>query len=291
MKSLLLRAAARIAALLPTAFKRGLYRLGPVSEAIRSSLSQAAPRGITEVEIASGLLAGARFELDLQEEKSLWLGTYELDLQNTLQRVIERGMIVYDLGANIGYLTVGLARLVGPRGQVHAFEAHPDNLSRLRHALKMNGCTDRVTVVPQAVGASPGTGMFLLHASDDMGKLAGSSGRQATYERSIEVQVTTLDDYVLGGGRTVPDWIKLDVEGGEGAVLEGARRLLRQGRTRFLLEIHGPEAAAAVWKTFSASGYHLADLSGRELPGPDSVGWKAYVGAVPVKPRERGDDG
>ena len=93
--------------------RRGLYRLGPLTRGVRSLLNASAPHGLTEVEIAAGPLTGARLQLDLQTEKDLWLGTYELELLRTLHDFVRSGTVVYDIGANLGYLSLALARAGG----------------------------------------------------------------------------------------------------------------------------------------------------------------------------------
>jgi hypothetical protein len=83
-------------------------------------------------------------------------------------------------------------------------------------------------------------------------------------------------------GHPAPDWIKVDVEGGEGAVFRGARRLLREAAPALLIELHGPESAADVWDVLRGVGYLVFDLSGRPLREPGNVAWKAYVSAFAV---------
>jgi FkbM family methyltransferase len=67
-------------------------------------------------------MEGARLLLDLRVDKDLWLGTYEPEVSSALRTFCGPGMIAYDLGANVGYTALLLARTVGPDGQVVAFE-------------------------------------------------------------------------------------------------------------------------------------------------------------------------
>lgn len=285
MRASLLKLAAWLAAHLPPGLRVRMYRLGPLSGLIRRALNQAAPRGLTRVTIAAGLLAGATFQLDLQSEKDLWLGTYEADLLDRLPRWIKRGMVVFDVGANLGYLSVGFARLVGPNGRVHAFEPLPMNIERLRSSVASNEMNGRVEIVPQAVGAEQGVASFLVHPSGGMGKLEGSHGRRVEYEGRIDAVVMTLDSYSTRHG-VRPDWVKVDVEGGEGAVLRGSEFLLGTIRPNWLMEIHGPEAASEVWQLMRSSDYMLFSVSrpDRVLRSLGELDWKAYLLA---RPREK----
>ena len=143
----LLSLASFTARALPTCAKRALYCLGPLSNLIRQGLNQAAPTDLTEVTVATGGLNGMQLSLDLQTEKDYWLGTYELALQAAIQDFVQPDMVAYDVGANIGYITLLLARAVGETDQVFAFEALPANLERLRADVALNGPASQVQIV------------------------------------------------------------------------------------------------------------------------------------------------
>lgn len=283
----ILRIAGWASSALPTSWVRRLYRLGPLTRALRATLNKAAPTDRTAVAVTAGLLQGARFRLNLQEEKDLWLGTYETDLQETLRRTLKPGMSVYDVGANVGYLTIAMARLVGPDGRVHAFEPLPSNHERLVEAVGLNELASRVVTIRAAVGAQAGTARFLVHQSGGMGKLQGSAGRHARYQGAIEVDVVTLDGYARQAAEPMPDWIKIDVEGGEVGVLQGARDLLAQRRPGLLLELHGPEAASGVWRLLTDAGYQLRSIGprARRILSVNELDWKAYLSAEPAGER------
>jgi len=257
MAGAVLRAAATLARVLPEPLRLALYRLGPLTRLFRALLNRAAPAGVHPVQVASGELAGMWLLLDLQVDKDLWLGTYEPQLAAAIHRFARPGSVVYDLGANVGYATLLLARAVGPSGQVFAFEPLPENLERLRGAISHNGLGPSITVVPAAVGASPGPATFLVHASGGMGRLEGGEGRRDGFISSAAVDVTTMDDFVFSQGHPAPGLIKMDLEGGEGAALRGMLRLLRERRPCLLIELHGAQAAAEAAGELRAAGYRL----------------------------------
>ena len=147
MTSLILRAAEAAARWLPDGVRRGLYRLGPLPRLLRQGLNRAAPIGVHPVTIAGGPLAGSQLLLDLQVDKDLWLGTYEPEVEKLVREVARPGMTAYDLGANLGYMTLLLAKAVGERGRVVAVEALPVNVARLREAIRLNRLERRVTIV------------------------------------------------------------------------------------------------------------------------------------------------
>ncbi len=279
----LLSLASFVARWLPLPLKRGLYRLGPLTGAIRSLLNRTAPSGLTEIEIAAGDLHGWRLALDLQSEKDYWLGTYEPELQGAIRRLVLPAWTVYDVGANVGYITLLLARAVGEQGRVVAFEALPDNQARWRRNVALNGLGARVQLVPAAVTDVSGMTRFLLGPSDDMGKALGSAGRTLSYEQALTVPSVSLDDFVYAQGNPPPDLVKMDIEGGEVLALPGMQRLLREARPLVLLELHGPESARVAWETFRTAGYSLHRMTPDLPPVPnlEALDWKAYLVARP----------
>ena len=269
---------------LPMPVKRGLYRIRPLAGLLRGTLNRLAPHGFTPVVVAAGGLQGLSLSLDLQEEKDYWLGTYEPDLQTAVADLVQPGMLVYDVGANIGYISLLLARRVGAAGHVYAFEALPANLERLRLNLDLSGLSACVTVVPAAVVEQKRPVRFLVGPSGGMGKAAGSAGRQdVVYSQELEVAGLSLDEFVYAAGNPPPQVVKMDIEGGEVLALPGMSRLLVEARPLILLELHGPEAARQVWDTLHAAGYRLCQMAPGypQIPSLEALDWKAYLVAMP----------
>ncbi len=285
MTNPLLSLASFFARLLPVSWKRALYRIGPLARLIRGGLNRAAPTGLTVVRVAAGGLAGCPLLLDLQTEKDYWLGTYEPDLQAALRDLVPPGAVAYDVGANIGYVSLLLAQAVGETGRVFAFEALPANVERLRRNLDLNGLSARVTVVAAAVTQAAGPVRFLVHASGGMGKVEGSAGRrEQVYRSEITVDGLSLDEFVYEGGHPAPQVVKLDIEGGEVLALPGMRRVLAEARPLVLMELHGPESARAAWQALTAAGYQICWMK-RGYPEVTSLAaldWKAYLVARPA---------
>lgn len=283
MKSPLLTLASGAARLLPAGFKRALYRSPLLSAWIRRALNRAAPQGLTRVEVAAGALRGTPLLLDLQTEKDYWLGTYEPELQQAARDWLRPGMRVFDVGANIGYISLVLARAVSPGGRVVAFEALPANIERLKANLALNPGAG-VTPVAAAVVDSSRAVTFLTHASGSMGKAQGSAGREdQAYPTRITVDGISLDDYIYTQGNPPPDMVKMDIEGGEVLALQGCARTLRSARPLMFIELHGEAAAAAAWRALKAEGYTLRRMTAGYpvVERLEALDWKAYVIAVP----------
>jgi FkbM family methyltransferase len=275
-----------ISRLLPVPMKRALYRVRPLARLIRSGLNRAAPQGLTQISVAAGGLEGTRLLLDLQAEKDYWLGTYEPELQAAVRELVQPGSVAYDVGANIGYISLLLAKAVGETGRVFAFEALPANQERLRANLALNSMDARARLIPGAVTGAPGPVNFLTGPSHGMGKVEGSAGRrELSYMEAISVPGVVLDDFVYQDGNPEPQVVKMDIEGGEVLALPGMRRLLSEARPLVLMELHGPEAAKAAWEALTGAGYRICRME-RGFPGVpslDDLGWKAYIVAMPLE--------
>jgi FkbM family methyltransferase len=279
----LLSLAAFVSSLLPAPLKRLIYRIPPLARFLRRALNRAAPRGLSQTVVAAGVLEGFCLQLDMQTEKDYWLGTYELDLQAALRQLLKPGMTAYDVGANIGYISLMLARLVGEKGRVFAFEALPSNVERWQTNVNLNGLSGRMQLFAGAVTDRSSPVRFLVHSSGGMGKAAGSAGRQDAYQAEIEVPGLSLDEFVFAGGNPVPQVIKLDIEGGEVLALPGMHRLLVEAHPILLLELHGQESSQVCWNLLTGLNYKLCWMKPGfpQVPSLQALDWKAYLAALP----------
>jgi FkbM family methyltransferase len=157
---------------------------------------------------------------------------YEEDIFRGLMEQIRPGDVAVDIGAHIGLYTMAMAHAVGPLGNVIAFEPDRTNLGVLSRHLSMNSLADKIQLVESAVGDEDATIGFAGDRS--------SVSRVAAPGDVItgKVIVIKLDTYFRG--RAV-DVLKLDVEGYEGQVLNGASELLSDPLRRprlIFIEMH-----------------------------------------------------
>lgn len=179
---------------------------------------------------------------------------------DVLRRLVQPGMVVADVGANIGLLTLLLAWAAGPGGKVIAFEPEAvprANLEKMKH---LNGLA-WVEVRDQAVGEKPGRLTF--HVSDIIGHSSLYALPEAEEARTVEVEVVRLDD-VAPRGRM--DVVKIDVEGAELDVLAGMKGLIARNPDLAIVAEFGPEHLKRVGQTPVQWFKAFAD-----------VGFKAYM--------------
>jgi len=141
-----------------------------------------------------------------------------------LERLVEPGMRVLDVGANLGLYTVLLARRVGPAGRVVAFEPDPELCALLRENCALNGCAN---VDAHALALGRRSERLRLH------RLVLNSGDNSLgsrdgdwFREEVEVEVVALDDHLPD---LRADFVKIDVQGWEVDVLSGMERLLASG--------------------------------------------------------------
>jgi FkbM family methyltransferase len=248
-------------------------------------LNFCAPTGLIEVSIKSGVLRGLLLKLDLNSEKSYWLGTYETVMIQAIHDFVKPGMIVYDIGANIGYISLVFSQAVGKQGRVYAFEPLPDNVKRIRTHIALNSLQEIVTVLPYAVYDSTGRQPFLVHELHAMGKLSSSSGRNETYKSQIVVHTLCLNEFILKEENPPPDLIKIDIEGGAVTALPGMSEVLKKHQPIILMELHGPEEAQITWDLLRQCNYKICGMKKNypEIPTSDSLNWKEYIVATSYK--------
>jgi FkbM family methyltransferase len=149
-------------------------------------------------------------------------GVWEPNETHWITKSLAQGDVFVDLGANIGYYTVLAARLVGESGHVYAFEPDPIAFSLLERNVRLSGLRN-VTLEQKAVSDAPGTiRLFIAEKNKGDHRIFQAAG--GTRE-SIGVEAVSLDDY-FAGRETEINFIKIDTQGAEGAIIAGAEKLL-----------------------------------------------------------------
>ena len=151
-------------------------------------------------------------------ERSMF-GGYDKDVIQSVQRFVGPDACVVDVGANVGAVTLLMAKLVGPAGRVLAVEPGPPYVERLRANLALNtSLSDRVAV--HQVGLSDAPGMLQWRPDPNTPFNAGlSAAHPDSVPGEVSVPVTTLDALVASRELDRLDFIKIDVEGMELEVL------------------------------------------------------------------------
>src|SRR5262245_20182489 len=148
-------------------------------------------------------------------------GGWEPEAQRLMVEHIAPGSVAYDVGANIGVHTLLMARLVGPDGEVYAFEPVPRLFNCLSENLLLNPSVGSAKPIKPALSDTEGLVPSYTGHHTGAGHLEAVGAR--TGDRLL-VETAALDDFVFAGHHQAPTFIKIDVEGAEGKVLAGAER-------------------------------------------------------------------
>jgi FkbM family methyltransferase len=185
-------------------------------------------------------------QIYLPGETYLCLGEHELEVQNAISAAVRPGAVFYDIGAHVGMMTLGSARLVGESGRVVAFDGDPENVERLLINSERNGFQARIRVVHGAVWsrtANNGIRFRRGTTARSQGGVEADGNRPVLGSgEAITVPAITLDDFIAAGTPS-PQLIKIDVEGGEYEVLRGGERLFTVQRPFIIVEVHHQQAA------------------------------------------------
>jgi len=203
----------------------------------------------TWVQVQSGFAQGLWMRLRIPEEAGFWRGEHEPGVQRAICAMVRPGNVVYDVGAHLGSLTLGAARLVGGSGRVVAFDGDPENIERLHENSLRNHLGSCIQAVHAAVWSHRRESVIPFRRGKDQPSQGGveSDGQRPVLGNGeiISVPVTTLDDFVAGGG-PLPQLIKIDVEGAEYEVLRGGARLFAKQRPLIIVEVHRQQAADSI---------------------------------------------
>lgn len=208
--------------------------------------------------LRAGPLAGFKLTgLLLDEVAPILSNSMEMQCSARLEGLSLRSAVALDIGSSYGYYSLLLSRLVGSDGHIYGFEPDWRSYERLTHNLALNGCGN-VTPVPICLSNVAG-GLARWHSTPARpweSKLVHELFTIPSPPRAV-VPVTTVDEFarVLGIADQVR-LMKVDVEGEELQVLEGASNLLHSSKPALLLELHGADTAQRIFRLLSQCGYH-----------------------------------
>lgn len=189
---------------------------------------------------------------------------FDRDLVMLAEHCVGPNDVVWDVGANVGTFAVAAAA-VAVRGQVYAIEADIWLVGLLRRSAAESVYMGRIHVIPCAASAAPGVARFMIASRGRASNALESSGGRSQMggvRETVLVPTLALDD--LLEHIPAPQFVKIDVEGAEHLVIEGASQLIDVIRPVFYIEVderHRP----AIFARFAAAGYQAMDPSSGNL--------------------------
>jgi FkbM family methyltransferase len=178
---------------------------------------------------------GGKIYLNFKEgvmTREVLLGLYENQKINLFKRILKPNMTIIDVGAHRGYFSFISAKLIHDKGKIYAIEPDPENYSWLKKGLSVNNYK---IIEPIQLAFSNKSGFLKLFKGDKSGhhSLTEDMGYGST---SIKVQ--RLDDFINENNIEKVDLIKIDVEGADIEVIEGAEKILNQENLKIIMDIH-----------------------------------------------------
>ena len=186
--------------------------------------------------ILFGPLQGQKIIITTNTQWAPIIGRWEPVIQKILSRVLEKGNIYYDLGANFGIHGLLAAKKIAQSGHVYNFEPLPDNIDEINKNYELNNIYN-FTNIKKAVSNVNGVANFNLGSHNTQGSLSNDN----VSNNSINVELITLDSFI-NEGNPFPNFIKMDIEGAEGDALEGYSMHIEKSFPNMIIELHNPEA-------------------------------------------------
>jgi len=177
--------------------------------------------------------AGLRWRLDPSDavaQDLYWCGVKDQWELYHIRRLLPRDGTVIDAGANFGYYACVLGSHLDGVGRVYAFEPFPGTFERLKTNIKLNVLSEKVIAVPR--GLSDHAGSCGMQTDNT------NSGAHYLIDGKGAIEITTLDAFCADHRLQRLDFLKIDVEGLEMAVLRGGREVIRQHRPMLQVEVH-----------------------------------------------------
>jgi FkbM family methyltransferase len=240
---------------------------------------------------------GSQVLCDLRDhvQRQIWFnGAYEPVETYLFSQLLQPGMTVLDIGANVGQYTLIASTAVGPSGQVHSFEPVPSTFARLQRHVELNQLAN-VTLnqaalwfedAPLKLGLAP-------ESANNLGSY--SVGAAQVQETAVSALGIRLETYALMEKLTRLDLVKMDIEGAELFALQGGRALLDRFHPVILMEVNrealgklntDPES---LWQFVADLGYSAWQIGfSPETSGPianfndlDQANVLLYTGPLP----------
>jgi FkbM family methyltransferase len=212
---------------------------------------------------------GATIRVDLNDriQQLMWGHCYENHIQKCFSALLSPGSVYLDVGAHIGYHAVLAASIVGPTGQVYAFEADPTNFERLQEQLHVFGWA---TAINKAAWIT--TGLVVFERSSQTGESGWGTVaevRDLKKGEYVSVSAISLDDWAVENNVERVSVVKVDAEGSEVSIFRGARDFLNRTKATVITEVNntlllqGERSSDELIDILRNYGYELFHMNGK----------------------------
>jgi FkbM family methyltransferase len=178
---------------------------------------------------------GILFDINFNDyiDKFIYLNIYEQNELKLMRKLIPLGSCCIDVGANVGFYSLNIAKIVGDSGRVYSFEPDPANFEKIKKNIQINNYGDIVT--PLKIGLSSTTGETVFSRTPDDCSGWGRIGEWESSNEQISINTVTLDEFVDEQLIENIFFLKCDIEGHEFEFLHGASKTLKNRKINYIL--------------------------------------------------------
>jgi FkbM family methyltransferase len=221
---------------------------------------------------------GINFKLDLSDYLDWLLYFYsKSDSSFGLLNYLDNARTVIDVGGNIGQTGLAIAKKLGKESRIISFEPYPSTFNRYMNNLGANPGTTNIKVENLALGDKEAVLDMFVESELNSGRNRIVFDKMNNTQGTVQVKVTTLDKYVLENNLPAVDFIKIDVEGFEHAVLKGAVETLKKDKPVLYIELsdgnlrsQGSSSLELV-KFLNEIGYTAMNAVTKTVVGTDTI--------------------
>lgn len=233
------------------------------------------PSGTIEVKLRSGKFRFATNQTNTTSQLLFWKGPYQIEYTVIFEDLIKKIDCFYDIGAHAGYYSL-IAACVNPGISVFAFEPASGPFHYLNENIHINGFGERIVARQLALGNKAGKAVFLevthskyKYLKHNLVAVGNLSHAQPNREMmKVPVTVTTLDEFV--SQNRAPGLIKMDTEGTEHFILQGATQTLK-GHPIVIAETLFNTIEGELEDLMRPLGYHFYNYKDGKLHRVDTI--------------------
>ncbi|MFM9945498.1 MAG: FkbM family methyltransferase [Bacteroidia bacterium] len=211
--------------------------------------------------VMNGKLKGLKLRINKLQQGSVLIRNYEPNKQFAFLTFLKEGDTFFDIGANVGLHSYFVERCISDV-KIYSFEPLPENVEYIKETILLNKLKN-INLIESAIGSETKKIYFEIGTNNFQGKITEN-------KTSIEVKLITLDEFCYSNN-IFPNVLKIDVEGAEIDVLQGAIKLIEEKRPIFIIELHIPAKDILVSKFLLDNNYEIYTLNDRAKTKSDKL--------------------
>lgn len=258
--------------LVPWSLRSHIKRIPVVKQIQQAIVNRLLNNAEFDHTINAGPAKGLKYPIVLPQDKLLWTGTWESEFAEILAEKIKPGDVCFDIGSHRGFIA-GIMAMSGAK-EVHCFEPNPENVGQIKKVVSLNP-DHKFQIHECAVSDENGNATFTVMSESSMGQLNNSTFEGgADSMHSFDVTTKRLDSLISESKIAGPSLVKIDVEGAEVAVLNGAVETIEKHHPVLCIEFHTKDLLRAIIEYVEQRDYkhELIEWSKLEEVPEDGIG-------------------